>query len=145
MTCLLTDDGAAYRGISREAGLCWVHELRHLKKLRPSYPLHRRELQRVTRQAWGLYRDLQAYRAAPTPDGAAELRATFGRVFGQTVPYPALQARLRLTQKKAARLLPVLEHPELPLHNNAMELAARQRVRKRDVSYGPRSGAGARA
>ena len=145
VTCLLTDDGAAYHGISREAGLCWVHELRHLKKLRPSYPLHRRELQRVAKQAWGLYRDLQAYRAAPTPAGAAELRAAFGRVFGQTVPYPALQARLRLTRKKAARLLQVLEHPELPLHNNAMELAARRRVRKRDVSYGPRSAAGARA
>ena len=39
----------------------------------------------------------------------------------------------------------MLEHPELPLHNNPAELGARQRVRKRDVSFGPRSPAGSAA
>jgi hypothetical protein len=33
--------------------------------------------------------------------------------------------------------------PEIPLHNNPVELAARLRVRKRVVSYGPRSAVGA--
>ncbi len=33
----------------------------------------------------------------------------------------------------------VLKHPEIPLHNNPAELEARQRVRKRDVSFGPRT------
>ena len=42
-------------------------------------------------------------------------------------------------------LLLVLTHPEIPLHNNAMELAARRRVRKRDVRFGPQSRRGARA
>ena len=39
----------------------------------------------------------------------------------------------------------MLRHPELPLHNNPAELAARRRVRKRDVSFGPRSPTGAAA
>jgi hypothetical protein len=39
----------------------------------------------------------------------------------------------------------VLEYPELPLHNNASELGVRRRVRKRDVSFGPRTDAGRRA
>jgi hypothetical protein len=39
----------------------------------------------------------------------------------------------------------VLKHPELPLHNNASELAVRRRVRKRDVSFGPRTNAGKKA
>ena len=39
----------------------------------------------------------------------------------------------------------VLVHPEIPLHNNPAELGARQRVRKRDVSFGPRTGEGAKA
>jgi len=39
----------------------------------------------------------------------------------------------------------VLAHPELPLHNNVAKLAVRQRVRKRDVSFGPRTQAGVRA
>ena len=39
----------------------------------------------------------------------------------------------------------MLELPDLPLHTNDMELAARRRVRKRDVSFGPQSRVGARA
>ena len=39
----------------------------------------------------------------------------------------------------------VLEHPEVPLHNNPAELGARKRVRKRDVSFGTRSKDGIKA
>ena len=39
----------------------------------------------------------------------------------------------------------VLELPAIPLHNKDMELAARRRVRKRDVRFGPQSRVGARA
>ncbi len=39
----------------------------------------------------------------------------------------------------------MLKYPELPLHNNPAELAVRQRVRKRDVGFGPRSQEGVRA
>ena len=39
----------------------------------------------------------------------------------------------------------MLAHPEVPLHNNPAELGARQRVRKRDVSFGPRSRTGVTA
>jgi hypothetical protein len=42
-------------------------------------------------------------------------------------------------------LLLVLQYPELPLHNNAAELAVRQRVRKRDVSFDPRTHEGVHA
>ena len=53
--------------------------------------------------------------------------------------------RIAKTAAKRDALLQVLEHPEVPLHNNPAELAARQRVRKRDISFGPRTAAGARA
>ncbi len=33
----------------------------------------------------------------------------------------------------------MLEYPEIPLHNNPAELGARRRVRKRDISFGPRT------
>ena len=51
----------------------------------------------------------------------------------------------RQTKADKAYLLMVLEHPEIPLHNNPAELGARLRVRKRVVRYGPRSAAGAKA
>jgi len=50
--------------------------------------------------------------------------------------YQALDERIAKTRSKKAALLLVLEHPEIPLHNNASELGARRRVRKRDVSLG---------
>ncbi len=50
-----------------------------------------------------------------------------------------------MTRAKKEELLVVLEHPEVPLHNNAAELGARQRVRKRDVSFGPRTQEGKKA
>ena len=66
-------------------------------------------------------------------------------MFGQRTGYEALDERIAKTQGKKRELLVVLMHPEVPLHNNAAELAARRRVRKRDVSFGPRSEAGRRA
>ncbi len=36
----------------------------------------------------------------------------------------------------------VLKYPEIPLHNNSAELGARRRVRKRDISFGPRTNDG---
>src|SRR5574341_61621 len=62
-------------------------------------------------------------------------RRTIG---GSTSASPARAA-------KKAHLLLVLAHPEIPLHNNPAELGARARVRKRDVSFGPRTCEGAKA
>ena len=56
-----------------------------------------------------------------------------------------MDERIAKTRLKKASLLLVLEHPEIPLHNNPAELGARQRVRKRDVSFGPRTPDGAKA
>jgi len=56
-----------------------------------------------------------------------------------------LDERSAKTRAKKDALRQVLSHPEIPLHNNAAELAARQRVRKRDISFGPRTVAGTKA
>ena len=52
--------------------------------------------------------------------------------------YGALDERIALTRVKKASLLMVLAHPEIPLHNDPVELQVRQRVRKRKISFGPR-------
>ena len=39
----------------------------------------------------------------------------------------------------------VLQHPEIPLHNNPAELGARTMVRRRLISYGTRTGEGTKA
>ncbi|MCP4363623.1 MAG: hypothetical protein GY796_36955 [Chloroflexi bacterium] len=46
-----------------------------------------------------------------------------------------MNQRLAKTLAHEERLLVVLDHPEIPLHNDPAELGAR----KRDVSFGPRT------
>ena len=48
------------------------------------------------------------------------------------------------SKRESAALLPVLDHPNLPLHNNAAERAARRKVRKRDVCFHTMSAEGTR-
>ncbi len=142
---LVCDDAPQFRAVTEELALCWIHEGRHYKKLTPYLPPYRAALAEILTQFWDYYRELLAYREHPTPADRARLDTGFDALFGTTTGYRALDQRLALTREKKPELLLVLEHPELPLHNNPAELGARQRVRKRDVSFGPRSPAGSAA
>jgi hypothetical protein len=142
---LICDDAPQFRAITPELALCWIHEGRHYKQLTPFLPQPRAALADLLDQFWTYYRELLAYREHPTPEERARLDARFDAVFGTLTGYHELDRRLALTRDKKPELLLVLEHPELPLHNNPAELGARQRVRKRDVSFGPRSPAGSAA
>jgi len=142
---LVCDDAPQFRAITEELALCWVHEGRHYKKLTPFLPQPRAALADILDQFWTYYRALLAYREHPTPEERTRLDARFDALFGTVTGYHDLDRRLALTRDKKPDLLLVLDHPELPLHNNPAELGARQRVRKRDVSFGPRSPAGSSA
>lgn len=136
---LLTDDAPQFRFIARDHSLCWVHEGRHYKKLMPFIDYHQQLLADFRRQFWEYYHRLNAYRANPTPEQAAKLDQEFDQLFSQVTGYDELDKRIAKTKAKKDRLLKVFSYPEMPLHNNPAELAARRRVRKRDVSFGPRT------
>jgi hypothetical protein len=142
---LVCDDAPQFRAVTEELALCWIHEGRHYKKLTPFLPQPRAALGSILERFWNYYRELLAYRDHPTPADRVRLDADFDALFGTVTGYAALDQRLALTREKKPELLLVLEHPELPLHNNPAELGARQRVRKRDISFGPRSPAGSAA
>jgi len=142
---LLSDDAAAFHGISDRHALCWVHDGRHYATLSPVVGAHQRALAVFRKEYWALYRELQAYREAPSREERARLEAVFEQLMARRTGYGDLDARIGKTAYHRDLLLAVLDTPSLPLHNNAMELAARRRVRKRDVSFGPQSRAGARA
>ena len=67
-------------------------------------------------------------------DATEQLAAEFDQLFSTETGYGQLDERISKTREKKESLLMVLTLPEIPLHNNAAELAARAKVRKRDVS-----------
>ncbi len=142
---LVCDDAPQFKGVTADLALCWVHAGRHFKKLTPLFAHHRALVEAFLTDFWAYYHDLQAYRMQPTIAERARLDAAFDTLFARRTGYGHLDERIAKTAAKKEALLCVLDHPELPLHNNPAELGARQRVRKRDVSFGPRSRAGVMA
>ena len=142
---LVCDDAPQFQWVTDDVALCWVHAGRHYKKLTPCVALHQQQVEAFLKEFWGYYHELRRYQEQPTTEERRRLEAGFDRLFAQRAGYRALDERIVLTRAKKAQLLMVLEHPEIPLHNNAAELGARQRVRKRDVSFGPRTAEGVAA
>ena len=143
---LIHDDAPQFNWLTEEMELCWIHEGRHYKKkLTPVVPHHRELLDDFLKQFWDFYDQLLTYRQHPNPEECVRLEAEFDRLFATCTGYDALDARIATTREKKVSLLMVLKHPEIPLHNNPAELEARQRVRKRDVSFGPRTQDGVKA
>lgn len=146
---LVCDDAPQFTWLTEELALCWVHEARHYNKLLPAFPPFQKLLDEFMRGFWTYYQELLAYREHPTADERERLWVKFDEVFStepeHKTDYFELNERIEKTRAKKAALLMVLEHPEIPLHNNPAELGARQRVRKRDVSFGPRVRDGTRA
>ena len=141
---LVCDDARQFKLVADELALCWIHDGRHYQSMTPCVPQHREWLEAFRKRYWDFYKQLRAYRQDPAPEWATQLRVEFDKLFATVTGYDALDLRIARTKADKTYLLMVLDHPEVPLHNNPAELDARTRVRKRVVSYGPRSMAGAR-
>ncbi len=143
---LLTDDAPQFRGITEDHGLCWVHRGRNLKALNPTVGLFLDEQQSALDAFWSLYRQVGQWQTYPAREDGHVLVQSFRALTQRTVAYEPLgQLLVRMGEQQEGLLGALLSHPEVLRHNNPAELEARQRVRKRDVSFGPRSVAGARA
>ncbi|MEB3177518.1 MAG: transposase [Nostocaceae cyanobacterium] len=142
---LLCDDAPQFKLLTNDLALCWVHEGRHYKKLSPFVACHQKVLDDFLERFWKYYRKLLAYRDSPSRDKVRELESEFWTLFTQKTGYEQLGERKRLTATKAFELLLVLEHPELPLHKNPAELAARSMVQRRNISYGTQTQQGTKA
>jgi hypothetical protein len=123
---------------------CWIHAERPLAKLVPHNDQHRAEIEKIRSQIWELYQDLKAYRAQPDAAQQPVLEACFDALVDQRTGYPSIDGVLKEMRDHKADLLRVLERPEIPLHNNAMESDIREFVKRRKISGGTRNRAGRR-
>jgi regulator of replication initiation timing len=142
---IICDDAPQFKLLTDDLALCWVHEGRHYKKLSPVVACHQEALDDFLDDFWDYYRELLAYRDSPSQQAAEKLRSEFWTLFGTETGYQHLDQRKRLTAAKNQELLLVLEHPELPLHNNPAELAARTIVQRRNISYATQTTEGTKA
>jgi len=142
---LLCDEAPQFKLITQQLSLCWVHDGRLYKKLDPFLSHHRKLLDQFLDKYWEFYRQLLLYREAPSDKEHQRLDNRFDQLFSTTTGYDALDQRIAKTNAKKPSMLLVLDHPELPLHNNEAELSARKRVRKRLISFGTRTPDGTRA
>ncbi len=128
---LLCDDAKQFKLVADELALCWIHDGRHYQTLDPCVAQHGQWLDEFRKWYWDYYKELRAYRQAPTPQQATQLRDQFDELFSTVTGYEALDQRIAKTKDNKVYLLMVLDHPEIPLNNNTAELGARTRVRKR--------------
>ena len=142
---LICDDAPQFKLVTEQLALCWVHDGRLYKKLDPCIPYHRQLLDSFLEKYWNFYTQLLKYRDNPTPEEHARLDNEFDNLFSTETGYYALDQRIAKTKAKKKSMLMVLDHPEIPLHNNPAELGARKRVRKRVVSFGTRTIDGTKA
>jgi len=134
VTTLLSDDAPQFKKLTFQHALCWIHDGRNYKKLRPIVPYNYEKLKAFLDRYWEYYRKLCEFRIKPDAEVAERLDAEFDQLFSTKTGYGQLDERISKTKEKKESLLKVLTMPEIPLHNNAAELAARVKVRKRDVS-----------
>lgn len=135
LNILLTDDAPQFKAITKWLALCWIHEGRPYKKLSPILDLYKKYTDTFLKDFWDYYRSLLAYKESPTPKKAKKLSKEFDVLFSRKTGYQELDDRAALTKAQKENLLLVLQFPDLPLHNNASELAAREQARRRDISF----------
>lgn len=134
---LLSDDAHEYNKITEHHGLCWVHDARRYNMLSPSINWHAKKLGAFKTRYWEYYRKLLHYTQQKEEDRQklkTELLEEFDELFTTSTRYESLNKVMEGTLANKQNLLLALEFPDLPLHNNAAELAARRVVRKRDIS-----------
>ena len=136
---LLCDDARQFKRITEILALCWVHEGRHYKKLTPVLEYHVQILDQFLTKFWAFYHQLSLYQLDPSPAERERLTDEFDQLFSTVTGYQYLNQRIAKTNAKKNELLVVLEHPYIPLHNNAAELGARQQKPKQNISFGPRT------
>ena len=131
---LLSDDAPQFSKLTFQHAHCWIHDGRNYKTLRPVVPYYQEKLKTFLDRYWNFYGELSKFRIKPDSEVAEQLDVEFDQLFSTKTGYGKLDERISKTKEKKESLLIVLKMPEIPLHNNAAELAARARVRKRDVS-----------
>ena len=142
---LVSDDAPQFKLLTDELALCWIHEGRHYKRLRPVLARNQDALKLFLKRYWDYYRQLLCFKNNPTEAESKNLQTNFDQLFSTITGYDSLDNRILKSLAKKTELLVVLTHPNVPLHNNLSENGARVEKRRSDVSLQTKTDEGTRA
>ena len=97
--------------------LCWFHTERNFQSLLPFNDSQTKHLAWVRTQLWDLYADLKDYKLHPNDETKLEISARFDELCRTKTNFQTLNQALKRLHNKKAKLLLVLERPDIPLHN----------------------------
>lgn len=140
---VVSDDAGQFNVLLH--ALCWIHAERSINKITPVSEKGREDLEEIRSKLWWLYGDLKAYKVNPDPAESERIEQLFDEIFTTKTHSTSLNNALKRIYNNKSELLLVLEHPEIPLHNNLSENDIREYVRRRKISGGTRSEAGRRS
>jgi hypothetical protein len=133
---LITDDAKQYYDISRINCLCWIHEIRHYKKLNPYMGYHKKILDSFLTDLFEFYKIMLLFKMNKGSISKEQILSMFKSLVFKSYGYNELDQRLAITWNNRDRLFQFIDHPYIPLHNNESEIAVREPVIKRKISYG---------
>ena len=139
---IISDDAGQFDVLLH--ALCWIHAERVLARLVGFNDEQRAALEQVRTAVWELYRDLKAYKTAPTVEAKPALEKRFDALCATQTCFVSLDLALKRMGRNKRELLLVLERPDIPLHNNLSEGDVREYVKRRKISGGTRSEDGRR-
>jgi hypothetical protein len=141
---VILSDGAKQFDVLIHA-LCWLHVERPLERWVPHDETHRQAIERIRQRIWELYTGLKEYRKTPSVAARQALGKQFDDLVVERTDYPSIDGVLKGMAANRAKLLLVLDQPEVPLHNNLSEGHIRDYVKKRKISGSTRSDWGRQA
>lgn len=116
---------------------CWVHMERPLRKLVASTPEIELEISQVREAIWTIYEQVKT--ASISQKGKEAVMEAYDALVGRQVVSPGVRGVLTAFKENRKGMLKALEHPGLPLHNNASERDIRGMVKFRNVSGSTKS------
>jgi Transposase IS66 family len=124
--------------------LCWVHAERKINELVPLNDMHAKDIANIRFLFWEIYALLKEYKLSRDKKLTVEIEKKFDVMCCIRTSYQLLNNVLKRLRENKGELLFILEHAELPLHNNLSENDIREYVKKRKISGSTRSEEGRR-
>jgi hypothetical protein len=134
---LVSDDAGNFKFMGHNHQLCWVHEIRHYRKLEAMTDIHRELRDQILAVLYDFYKKLKLFKVGKVARHL--IQEDFDFIKNIKTGFKALDDLIANTRKREYGLLAVLRYPFVPVHNNLCEQDLRENVIKRKVSGGTKS------